>query len=151
MSTESFNLGDLYAAAADEIEHRQYCNFGAGRDTWSSVHFVVQTLVTKPLIEGVRRKLGIAQVQHWDADKETVIKTLRDLSGSSEQLDVLKEANAAHWASEATKILRDAFGYPDEDYAREFQIAQWAADRLRLLEAENAQLKADLQARKDVA
>lgn len=137
-------VAELYRAAADNLEDRDHSNvpFVAGSQVWSSLHSAVHDLITAPLVQGVRRRADLEQVQHWRADKDTVIKTLRDLADDDElQLDLLRDANAEYRIAAASRILREAFGWPANDHAPLETIADWAAGRLRALEAENERLR----------
>ena len=134
-------VSEIYSSAADNIEHRTYVSFDAGPATWTAVHREIQDRIAAPVVEGLRLHLKIGQVQFWDADQETVVKTLRDLAGCAEQLDVLRDAHANHQMQEACRILREAFGWPDNHQATLTTIAGDSAHKLRLLETENARLR----------
>lgn len=142
-------LAELYRAAADDLESRDHSNspFVAGPEAWRALHAAARDLVTHPLAEGARRRVGVGQLQHWKADKDTVVKTLRDLADSGEQLDLLRDADAEHRIAAATRVLRDAFGLPASDHAAMETIADDAAQELRVLRAENKRLRETLARR----
>jgi hypothetical protein len=141
-------LAELYRAAADDLEARDHSNtaFVAGPEAWRALHAAARDLVTHPLAEGTRRRAGVEQLQHWKADKDTVVKTLRDLADGGEQLDLLRDADAEHRITTATRILREAFGWPASDHAAVETIADNAAHELRVLRAENQRLRNKLAA-----
>lgn len=134
---------EMYRAAADSLESRDHSNvpFLAGPQVWSALHSAVHDLITAPLVQGIRRRVTLEEVQHWRADKETVIKTLRDLADDGEQLDLLREADAEHRIAAVSKMLREAFDWPANDHAPLETIADCAAGKLRALEAENRKLR----------
>ena len=143
-------LADLYAAAADEIENRDTSSrpFVAGPSVWRALHGAVFDVITSPAVEGLRRHLRIDQVQHWRADEATVVKTLRELAGQPEQLDLLRAADAENRIAQARKQLRDALGWPGADGSL-YHLADEAAGRIKRLELENAGLEAEAQRLRD--
>jgi hypothetical protein len=144
-------LADLYRAAAADLEARDHSNvpFLAGPQAWAALHAAARDLITGPLAEGARRRAGVPQLQDWRADKETVVKTLRDLADAGEQLDLLRDADADHRITTATQVLREAFGWPANDHKPLETIADDAAQELRVLRAENQRLRDELARRTD--
>ena len=142
-------LADLYRAAADDLEARDHSNvpFIAGPQAWGALHAAARDLVTMPLAEGARRRAGVAQLQHWDTDKDTVIKTLRDLADAGEQLDLLRDGDAEHRITTATRYLREVFGWPASDHRPLETIADDAAQEIRVLRTENQRLRDELARR----
>lgn len=139
-------LADLYSAAADDLESRDHSTgpFVAGPQVWAALHAAARDLVTGPLAEGVRRRVGLGQVQHWDTDKDTAVKALRDLADTHDPLDELRGGAAEHSITTATRVLRDAFGWPPSDHKALETIADDAAQELRVLRAENKRLRDEL-------
>lgn len=145
MSTTSQNmLAAVYAAAADDIENRHYNTFIGGPDVWSAMFVATNYLLAGPALEGLRRRLKVDQVQFWRADQTEVVKTLRDLAGDPEQLDLLQEADADNRIAWAAKLLREAVGAADDEGAFE-RIVGEVAHKLRRLETENTRLAAEVQ------
>jgi hypothetical protein len=139
--TPAVALADLYTAAADEIEARNYVTFNAGPAAWSAVHRAVHDLVTSPLVEGLRRRLRVEQVQWWEAEQAIVAAVLRELAEGPEQLDLLQDADAENRVAAAAATIRDALGYGGEVTTSLGELARCAADRIKLLEAENEKLR----------
>jgi|SRR5690606_24955192 len=143
-------LAELYRAAADDLESRDHSNtpFLAGPEAWSALHAAVRDLLASPLIEEVRQRADSEQLQHWDTDKATVVKVLRDLAdGEGLQLDLLRDANAEHRITVVSRMLREAFDWPASDHAAVETIAADAAQTLRVLRAENERLREALTRR----
>jgi DNA repair exonuclease SbcCD ATPase subunit len=142
----SVTLAELYAAAADDIENRQYFNWVGGPAVWRALHTAVHDLVTAPLVEGVRRREKLDQVQQWDADQETVVKALRALAEDSEPLGVLQDASAENRIARVEAVIRDALGYSgDVNNMSLAGLVQDAADKLRRLQRESEQLRAEVE------
>lgn len=138
-------LAGIYSSVADEIEDTTYLYWQAGPRTWSALHRVVHDLVAHPAAVGIERHLKLDQLQSWKTDQATVVKTLRELAGDSEQLDLLRQETVAKQVITARRELAEIFApYGDNDRTLA-AFARDAAHQIRLLEGENQRLKEALE------
>jgi hypothetical protein len=139
-------LTEVFTAVADDIENRVYTNWVAGPQVWRTVSAVMWELFATPATEAIARKVGVAQPQQWDTDQATAVKVLRELAGSHEQLDLLREQTTEHKIMQARRVLADAVGWPAEDRASLTSIARETARDMNRLRVENDRLRAELAA-----
>lgn len=143
MSEPSDVVAEILTAAADDIENRTYVTFTGGPNVWRAVHGAAHDLVTHPAVEALRLHLGIDQVQHWRAEQATVVKTLREVAGVCEQLDLLRGHSADNRIAEACRVLHEALGLSGDVDHSLHQLADYAAGRIRQLQDEVDRLRAE--------
>lgn len=134
--------------AADTIEHEHYINFTGGPNLWSAIHRAVGDLVTGPVVEHLRCRLRVRQVQFWDGGQDEAVAVLRAAAAASRRvLAGYQKASAMKEIDDARAVLRAALGPGRHDESLS-TLADSMQHRLHLaglriaeLEAQNARLR----------
>jgi hypothetical protein len=137
-------LSALYTAAADDMEHRDYNNFQGGLDVWGVIHTAAWDLFSNPATEGVRRHVGVDNLNQWEADRDTVVKTLRALAEQPEQLDLLQQADEDRRLAQARRMVAKALGWDDSEGTL-WQLTDAVEGRIKQMEDRNTSLAAEVE------
>jgi hypothetical protein len=144
MTWQQGALSAIYAAAAADMERRDYNHFQGGLDVWGVVNIAAWDLFSNPAAEGVRRHVGVDNLSQWETDRGTVVKTLRALAERPEQLDLLQQADEDRRLAQARRIVAKALGWDDSDGTL-WQLADAVERRIKQLEYKNTALIAEVE------
>lgn len=144
MTWQQDALSAIYTAAADDMERRHYNHFQGGLDVWSVIHTAAWDMLSNPATEGVRRHVGVDNLNQWETDRGTVVKTLRTLADEPEQLDLLQQVNGERRVAQARRMIAKTLGWDDSEGTL-WQLADAVEGRIKQLEDKNTALAFEVE------